>query len=104
MSPEPEREPPPARSRAPEEEEEEEPPPSQPSWEGGGGARWGGRIMLVKRVGLTACGCGAVSAQWERGLRGGGGCVRTLPALRAAVHCRLGRAARGYQPRLAREG
>ncbi|KAM4752755.1 hippocampus abundant transcript-like protein 1 isoform 3-T3 [Cyanocitta cristata] len=58
MSPEPEPEPPPARARAA--KEEEEPPPPSPSWEGGGGAaRWGGCIMLVKRVGLTAGGCNA---------------------------------------------
>lgn len=102
MSPEPEPEPPPAQNRAAKEEEQEPPPllppPSQQSWEGGGGPRWGGCIMLVKRVGLTAGGCGAVSAGWERGLRGGGGCVRILPALSAAVRCGLGRAARGCQP------
>lgn len=103
MSPEPEPEPPPARARSAKEEQQEEeepppPPPSQPSWEGGGGARWGGCIMLVKRVGLTACGCGAVSAGWERRLRGGGGCVRILPAPSAAVRCGLGRAARPEGP------
>lgn len=73
--PEPELEPPPARDRPVKEEEPPSPPSSQPSWAGGGGARWCGCIMLVKRVGLTAGGCGAVSAGWERGLRGaGGGC------------------------------
>ncbi|XP_064259455.1 hippocampus abundant transcript-like protein 1 [Passer domesticus] len=64
MSPEPEPEPPPARDRAAKPEEPPPPPlppppPSQPSWEGGGDARWGGCIMLRKRVGLTAGGCGA---------------------------------------------
>ncbi|XP_050842979.1 hippocampus abundant transcript-like protein 1 [Serinus canaria] len=82
MSPEPEPEPPPARDRAAKEEAEEEPPPPPPlpppplllsspppqppppppptsSWEGGDGARWGGCIMLGKRVRLTPYGCGA---------------------------------------------
>ncbi|XP_053787904.1 hippocampus abundant transcript-like protein 1 [Vidua chalybeata] len=56
MSPEPE--PPPAPDRAAKEKAEES-SSSQPSWEGGGGARWGGCIMLGKRFGLTAVGCGA---------------------------------------------
>ncbi|XP_054142533.1 hippocampus abundant transcript-like protein 1 isoform X1 [Melozone crissalis] len=64
MSPEPEPEPPPARDRAAKKKKkEEEPPPASssqlPSWEGGDGARWGGCIMLGKRVGLTAGGGGA---------------------------------------------
>ncbi|KAJ7425382.1 Hippocampus abundant transcript-like protein 1 [Willisornis vidua] len=50
MSPEPE--PPPAPDREAEEEEEE--PPW--SWVGGGGARWGICIMLMKKVGLKAGG------------------------------------------------
>lgn len=99
MSPEPEPEPPPARAWAAKEEEEPSPPPPSPSWESGGGARWRGCIMLIKRVGLRAGGCNAVSAGWERGLRGGGdgGCVQVLRALRAAVRCGLGWAARGDQ-------